>query len=112
MKNIVWKGSTEIEVVKQNSLIAMRHHADEQIKKLREHANLLVKQAQELDERVKLAEKIATHLNIPLCKCLLEKFSNKSECLDAMSTLSSSYVTNLSNPCFGITISLCKSAHV
>ncbi len=37
----------------------MRHHADEQIKKLKEHANLLVKQAQELDERVKLAEKIA-----------------------------------------------------
>ena len=59
MKNIVWKGSTELEVVKQNSLTAMRHHADEQIKKLKEHANLLVKQAQELDERVKLAEKIA-----------------------------------------------------
>ena len=59
-KNIVWRGSTELEVVKQNSLTAMRHHADEQIKKLKEHANLLVKQAQELDERVKLAEKIAT----------------------------------------------------
>jgi|MGYP003657566388 hypothetical protein len=59
-KNIVWKGSTELEVVKQNSLTAMRHHADEQIKKLKEHANLLVKQAQELDERVKLAEKIST----------------------------------------------------
>lgn len=58
-KNIVWRGSTELEVVKQNSLTAMRHHADEQIKKLKEHANLLVKQAQELDERVKLAEKIA-----------------------------------------------------
>ena len=58
-KNIVWRGSTELEVVKQNSLTAMRHHADEQIKKLKEHANLLVKHAQELDERVKLAEKIA-----------------------------------------------------
>ena len=57
-KNIVWRGSTELEVVKQNSLTAMRHHADEQIKKLKEHANLLVKQAQELDERVKLAEKL------------------------------------------------------
>ena len=60
MKNIVWKGNTKIDVVKQKSLTAMRHHADKQIKKLKEHAELLVKQAKEIDDRVKLTEKIAT----------------------------------------------------
>ena len=35
-KNIVWRGSTELEVVKQNSLTAMRHHTDEQIKKFKD----------------------------------------------------------------------------
>ena len=42
-KNIVWRGSTELEVVKQNSLTAMRHNADEQIKKLKEQKVLLLK---------------------------------------------------------------------
>jgi hypothetical protein len=38
----------------------MRHHASEQIKKLQEHADLLVDQAKEIMDRVRLAEKIAT----------------------------------------------------
>ena len=58
--NIVWKGNFEIDLVKQDSLTAMRHHANEQIKKLQEHADLLVEQAKEIVERVRLAEKIAT----------------------------------------------------
>ena len=33
-KNIVWKGNFEIDLVKQDSLTAMRHNANEQIKKL------------------------------------------------------------------------------
>ena len=37
----------------------MRHHADKQINNLREQADLLVKQAKEIDERVKLAYTIA-----------------------------------------------------
>ena len=59
-KNIVWKDNFEIDLVKQDSLTAMRHHAHEQINKLQEHADLLVDQAKEIIERVKLAEKIAT----------------------------------------------------
>ena len=59
-KNIVWKGDFEIDLVKQDSLTVMRHHADQQIKKLQEHAELLVDQAQEIMDRVKLAEKIST----------------------------------------------------
>ena len=59
-KNIVWKGDTQIDLVKQDSLTVMRHHANEQIKKLQEHADLLTDQAKEIIERVKLAEQIAT----------------------------------------------------
>ena len=58
--NIVWKGNFEIDLVKQDSLTVMRHHANEQIKKLQEHADLLVDQVKEIVERVKLAEKIST----------------------------------------------------
>ena len=47
-----------ILVINKSDLL--QKNLDEQIKKLKEHANLLVKQAQELDERVKLAEKITT----------------------------------------------------
>ena len=46
--NIVWKGNFEIDLVKQDSLTAMRHHANEQIKKLQEHADLLVEQVKKL----------------------------------------------------------------
>ena len=59
-KNVVWKGDFEIDLVKQDSLTIMRHHADQQIKKLQDHAELLVDQAQEIMDRVKLAEKKAT----------------------------------------------------
>ncbi len=59
-KNVVWKGDFEIDLVKQDSLTSMRHHADQQIKKLQDHADLLVDQAKEIVERVKLAEKIST----------------------------------------------------
>ena len=59
-KNIVWKGDFEIDLVKQDSLTVMRHHADQQIKKLQEHAVLLVDQVKEIIERVRLAELIAT----------------------------------------------------
>ncbi len=37
----------------------MRHHADKQINNLQEQADLLVKQAKEIDERVQLAYTIA-----------------------------------------------------
>ena len=59
-KNVVWKGDFEIDLVKQDSLTSMRHHANQQIKKLQDHADLLVDQAKEIVERVKLAEKIST----------------------------------------------------
>ena len=59
-KNIIWKGDFEIDLVKQDSLTVMRHHADQQIKKLQEHAVLLVDQVKEIIERVRLAELIAT----------------------------------------------------
>ena len=59
-KNVVWKGDFEIDLVKQDSLTSMRHHANQQIKKLQDHADLLVDQVKEIVERVKLAEKIST----------------------------------------------------
>ena len=57
-KNIVWKGDFEIDLVKQDSLTIMRHHANQQIKKLQVHAKLLVDQAQEIMDRVRLSEMI------------------------------------------------------
>ena len=59
-KNVVWKGDFEIDLVKQDSLTIMRHHANQQIKKLQDHATLLVDQAQEIMDRVRLAEMILT----------------------------------------------------
>lgn len=58
MKNPIWKGNNSIEAVKNNSLTAMRHHANKQIESLKEHAELLVKQAEEIQKRVELAELI------------------------------------------------------
>ena len=43
---------------KNDSLQVMRHHAQEQIKKLQEQADLLVRQGREIENRVGLAEKI------------------------------------------------------
>ena len=57
-KNVVWKGDFEIDLVKQDSLTVMRHHANQQIKKLQDHAKLLVDQAQEIMDRVRLSEMI------------------------------------------------------
>ena len=60
IKNPIWKGNTSIEVVKNDSLTAMEHHANKQIESLREQANLLVKQAEEIRNRVELARLIST----------------------------------------------------
>ena len=60
IKNPIWKGNTSIEVVKNDSLTAMEHHANKQIESLREQANLLVKQAEEIRNRVELAHLIST----------------------------------------------------
>ena len=60
MKNPIWKGNNSIEVVKNDSLAVMEHHANKQIESLREHARLLIKQAKEIKERVDLAKIIAT----------------------------------------------------
>ena len=57
-KNVVWKGDFEIDLVKQDSLTVMRHHANQQIKKLQAHAKLLVDKAQEIMDRVRLSEMI------------------------------------------------------
>ena len=59
MKNPIWKGNDSIDVVKNNSLTVMEHHANKQIKSLQEHAKLLVKQAEEIQNRVELAKLIA-----------------------------------------------------
>ena len=58
MKNPIWKGNNSIEAVKENSLAVMEHHANKQIESLKEHAKLLVKQAEEIQKRVELAELI------------------------------------------------------
>ena len=55
MKNPIWKGNKNIEVVKNDSLTAMEHHANKQIESLKEQAKGLVKQAEEIKERVELA---------------------------------------------------------
>ena len=60
IRNQIWKGNTSIEVVKNDSLTAMEHHANKQIESLREQANLLVKQAEEIRNRVELARLIST----------------------------------------------------
>ena len=60
IRNPIWKGNTSIEVVKNDSLTAMEHHANKQIESLREQANLLVKQAEEIRNRVELARLIST----------------------------------------------------
>ena len=60
IRNPIWKGNTSIEVVKNDSLTAMEHHANRQIESLREQANLLVKQAEEIRNRVELARLIST----------------------------------------------------
>jgi hypothetical protein len=48
-----------LAVQRQDSLSAMKHHAQQQIAKLQEQANLLMRQAREIEERVQLAELVA-----------------------------------------------------
>jgi len=57
--NVVWKGNTEIDVVKKDSLMVMEHHANKQIDNLREQAKLLIKQARDIKNRVELSHIIA-----------------------------------------------------
>lgn len=59
MKNEVWKGNTNIEIVKDSSLTIMEHNANKQLEKLSEHAKLLVEQAKEIEKRVELSRKIS-----------------------------------------------------
>ena len=59
MKNVVWKGDKDITVIKDESLKVMEHHANKQIESLREHAELLIIQAETIQERVDLAKIIA-----------------------------------------------------
>ena len=60
--NLVWKAVrdiTPIETTKEASLVVMEHHANRQIESLQEQANVLVKQAQEIQDRVKLAHLVS-----------------------------------------------------
>jgi hypothetical protein len=60
--NLVWKAVrdiTPIETTKESSLVVMEHHANRQIESLQEQANVLVKQAQEIQDRVKLAHLVS-----------------------------------------------------
>ena len=45
---------------KKLQIKTVHHHAELQLDKLKEHANLLIKQAEEIFERVELAEKVLT----------------------------------------------------
>jgi len=59
LKNEVWKGNTNIEIVKDSSLTIMEHNANKQLEKLSEHAKLLVEQAKDIEKRVELSRKIS-----------------------------------------------------
>ena len=59
MENKVWKGDKDITVIKDESLKVMEHHANKQIEALKEQASILVKQAEEIKERVNLAYLVA-----------------------------------------------------
>ena len=56
--NLVWKSNTELEQTRKQSLSVMEHHANRQIASLQEQANVLIRQAQEIKDRVKLAYSI------------------------------------------------------
>ena len=56
--NLVWKSNRELSQVRKESLSVMEYQANRQIIALQEQANLLVKQAQEIENRVKLAYSI------------------------------------------------------
>ena len=59
--NPIWKVVRDIvpiETTRGVGLITMEHHANRQIESLQEQANVLVRQAQEIEDRVKLAYSI------------------------------------------------------
>ena len=60
--NPIWKvvrDITPIETTKEKSLVVMEHHANRQINSLKKQAALLVEQAQEIQDRVKLAHLVS-----------------------------------------------------
>ena len=57
--NVIWRGNTQMDVTKSESLRVMEHHANKQINSLKKQAELLVKQATEIQDRVKLAHLIS-----------------------------------------------------
>ena len=62
-QNPIWKAVrdiTPIETTKEKSLIVMEHHANRQIDSLKKQAALLVKQATEIQSRVRLAHLVST----------------------------------------------------
>ena len=62
-QNPIWKAVrdiTPIETTKEASLVVMEHHANRQIESLKKQAALLVKQATEIQNRIKLAQLIST----------------------------------------------------
>jgi hypothetical protein len=61
--NPIWKAVRDIvsiETTKEASLIVMEHHANKQIDSLKKQAALLVEQATEIQDRMKLAHLIST----------------------------------------------------
>ena len=62
-QNPIWKAVrdiTPIETTKEASLVVMEHHANRQIDSLKKQAALLVEQATEIQDRVRLAHLIST----------------------------------------------------
>ena len=62
-QNPIWKAVrdiTPIETTKEKSLVVMEHHANRQIDSLKKQAALLVEQATEIQDRVRLAHLIST----------------------------------------------------
>ena len=60
--NPIWKAVRDIvpiETTKEKSLVVMEHHANRQINSLKKQAALLVEQAQEIQDRVKLAHLVS-----------------------------------------------------
>jgi hypothetical protein len=62
-QNPIWKAVRDIvpiETTKEKSLVVMEHHANRQIDSLKKQAALLVEQATEIQDRVRLAHLIST----------------------------------------------------
>ena len=57
--NVIWRGNTQMNITKTESLTVMEHHANKQIDSLRKQATLLMEQVKEIQNRVDLAHLIA-----------------------------------------------------